>query len=98
MPWFTPASGKSGTLVNHHKTELLEEITKQFSLGTDNLMEDDKKYLLKCSITDLATTNGEQPEYGLLTSHIRAALQQGQGRQAFFTNKQSNSSVFGYSR
>ena len=73
MPWFTPASGKSGTLVNHHKTELLEEITKQFSLGTDNLMEDDKKYLLKCSITDLATTNGEQPEYGLLTSQIRAA-------------------------
>ena len=50
--------GKSGMLVCHHKTELLEEITKQISLGTDNLMEDNKKYLLKGSITDLATPNG----------------------------------------
>jgi hypothetical protein len=29
-------------LINLHKTELLEEIANQLSMGTDNLMEGDK--------------------------------------------------------
>ena len=32
----------SGMLINLHKTELLEEIANQLSMGLDNLMEDDK--------------------------------------------------------
>jgi hypothetical protein len=32
----------SGTLVNLHKSELLEEISNQLSMGAKNLMEDDK--------------------------------------------------------
>jgi hypothetical protein len=59
-----------GTLINLHKTKLLEEITNQLSMGAENLMEDDK-YLLKCNLSDLATTNGEQQEYWLLA--IKAA-------------------------
>ena len=38
----------SGTLINLHKTELLEEIANQLSMGAENLMEDDK-YLLECT-------------------------------------------------
>ncbi len=59
-----------GTLINLHKTELLEEIANQLSMGAENLMEDDK-YLLECNLLDLATTNGEQQEYWLLA--IKAA-------------------------
>ena len=38
----------SGMLINLHKTELLEEIANQLSMGAENLMEDDK-YLLECT-------------------------------------------------
>ncbi len=60
----------SGMIINLHKTELLEEIASQLSLGVDTLLEDDK-YLLKGNLMDLATTNGEQQEYQLLA--IKAA-------------------------
>ncbi len=62
----------SGTLINLHKTELLEEIANQLSMGAENLMEDDK-YLLECNLSNLTTTNGdgEQQEYWLLA--IKAA-------------------------
>jgi hypothetical protein len=60
----------SGTLINLHKTKLLEEIANQLSMEAENPMEDDK-YLLKCNFSDLATTNGEQQEYWLLA--IKAA-------------------------
>ena len=56
--------------MNLHKTELLEEIANQLSMGANNLMEDDK-YLLECNLLDLATTNGEEQEYWLLA--IKAA-------------------------
>jgi hypothetical protein len=56
----------SSTIINLHKNELLEEIANQLSMGAENLMEDDK-YLLECNHSDLATTNGEQQEYWLLT-------------------------------
>ncbi len=39
-------------------------------MGAENLMEDNK-YLLKCNLSDLATTNGEQQKYWLLA--IKAA-------------------------
>ena len=55
----------SGTLANLHKTELLEEIANQLSMGANNLMEDDK-YLLECNRLDLATTNDKEQEYWLL--------------------------------
>ncbi len=55
----------SGMPINLHKTKLLDEIANQLSMGAENLMEDDK-YLLKCNLADLATTNGEQQEYWLL--------------------------------
>ncbi len=64
----------SGIIINLHKTKLLEEIANQLSMGTENLMEDDK-YLLECSLLDLATTNGEQQEYWLLA--IKAARKAG---------------------
>jgi hypothetical protein len=60
----------SGTLINLHKTKLLEEIANQLSMGAENLMEDDK-YFLECNFLDLATTNSEQQEYWLLA--IKAA-------------------------
>jgi hypothetical protein len=60
----------SGTLINLHKTKLLEEIANQLLIGAENLMEDDK-YLLECNFSDLATTNSEQQEYWLLA--IKAA-------------------------
>jgi hypothetical protein len=49
----------TGTFVNQHKVELLEEITKQLLMGVESLMEDDK-YLLECNIPDIVTTNSEQ--------------------------------------
>ncbi len=55
----------SSTLVNQHKAELLEEITKQLSMGVESLMKDDK-FLVKCNLSDIATTNGKQQEYWLL--------------------------------
>jgi hypothetical protein len=60
----------TGTLVNQHKVELLEEITKQLSMGVESLMEDDK-YLPECNLSDIVTTNGKQQEYWLLA--IQAA-------------------------
>ena len=60
----------SNTLINLHKAKLLEEIANQLSMGAENLMEDDK-YLLKCNLSELAATNGEQQEYWLLA--IKAA-------------------------
>jgi hypothetical protein len=59
-----------GTLVSQRKAELLEEITKQLSLGAELLMEDDK-FLLECNLLDIVTTNGKQQEYWLLA--IQAA-------------------------
>jgi hypothetical protein len=59
-----------GTLINQHKAKLLEEITKQLSMGAESLMEDDK-FLLECNLSDIVLTNGEQQEYWLLT--IQAA-------------------------
>jgi hypothetical protein len=47
----------SSMLITLHKTELLEEISIQLSMGAENLM-DDNKYLLECNLLDLATTNG----------------------------------------
>jgi hypothetical protein len=47
------------TLVNQPKVELLEEITKQLSMGAESLMEDDK-YLLECNLSDIVTTNSKQ--------------------------------------
>jgi hypothetical protein len=55
--------------------ELLEEITKQLSMGAESLMEDDK-YLLECNFLDIVTTNSEQQEYWLLA--IQAAREAGQ--------------------
>jgi hypothetical protein len=69
----------SGTLVNLHKSELLEEISNQLSMGARTLMEDDK-YLLECNLLTLATSNGEEQEYWLLA--IKAA------RMACLINKQ----------
>jgi hypothetical protein len=60
----------SGTLVNQHKAELLEEITKQLSMGAESLIKDDK-YLLECNLLDIVMTNGKQQEYWLLA--IQAA-------------------------
>ncbi len=68
----------TGTLVNQHKAELLEEITKHLSMGAESLMEDDK-YLLECNFLDIVTTNGKQQEYWLLT--IQAAREVGQLRK-----------------
>jgi hypothetical protein len=65
----------TGTLLNQHKAELLEEITKQLSMGAESLMEDDK-YLLECNLSDIVTTNGEQQEYWLLA--IQAAQEASQ--------------------
>ncbi len=64
----------SGTIINLHKTKLLKEIANQLSMGTENLMEDNK-CLLKCNLLDLATTNREQQEYWLLA--IKAARKAG---------------------
>jgi hypothetical protein len=60
----------SGTLVNLHKSELLEEISNQLLMGAETLMEDDK-YLLECNLLTLATSNGKEQEYWLLA--IKAA-------------------------
>jgi hypothetical protein len=60
----------TGTLINQHKAKLLEEITKQLSMGAESLMEDDK-FLLECNLLDIISTNGEQQEYWLLA--IQAA-------------------------
>jgi hypothetical protein len=60
----------TGTLINQHKAKLLEEITKQLSMGAELLMEDDK-FLLECNLSDILSTNGEQQEYWLLA--IQAA-------------------------
>jgi hypothetical protein len=72
----------TGTLVNQHKAEILEEITNQLSLGAESLMED-VKFLLKCNLLDIVTTNGEQQEYWLLAiqaarvaGHIQTQAQQ----------------------
>jgi hypothetical protein len=59
-----------GTLINQHKAKLLEEITKQLSMGAESLMEDDK-FLLECNLLDIVSTNGKQQEYWLLA--IQAA-------------------------
>jgi hypothetical protein len=64
----------TGTLINQHKAEILEEITNQLSLGAELLMEDDK-FLLECNLLDIVTTNGEQQEYWLLA--IQAAQEAG---------------------
>jgi hypothetical protein len=64
----------SGTLINQHKAELLEEITKQLSMGAESLMEDNK-FLLECNLLDIVTTNGEQHKYWLLA--IKAAQEAG---------------------
>jgi hypothetical protein len=68
----------TGTLVNQHKAELLEEITKQLLMGAESLMEDDK-YLLECNLSNIVTTNGEQQEYWLLA--IQAAQEASQLRK-----------------
>jgi hypothetical protein len=68
----------TGTFVNQHKAELLEEITKQLSMGGESLMEDNK-YLLECIFLDIVTTNSEQKEYWLLA--IQAAQEAGQLRK-----------------
>jgi hypothetical protein len=65
----------SSTLVNQHKAELLEEITKQLSMGAESLMEDDK-YLLEGNLLDIVMTNGKQQEYWLLA--IQAAQEASQ--------------------
>ena len=62
-------------MVNQHKVALLEEIMGQLSQGAESLMEDDK-FLLKCNLSDIASTNGEQQEYWLLA--IQAARKVGQ--------------------
>ena len=64
----------TGTLVNQQKAEILEEITKQLSLGAELLMEYDK-FLLECNLSDIVTANGEQQEYWLLA--IQAAQEAG---------------------
>jgi hypothetical protein len=68
----------TGTLVDQHKAELLEEITKQLSMGAVSLMKDDK-YLLECNLLDFVTTNGKQQEYWLLA--IQAAREASQLRK-----------------
>ncbi len=60
----------TGTIINQHKAKLLEEITKQLSMGAELLMEDDK-FLLECNLLDIVSTNGKQQEYWLLA--IQAA-------------------------
>ncbi len=65
----------TGTLVNQHKTALLEEITKQLLMGAESLMEDDK-FLLECNLSDIVTTSSKQQEYWLLA--IQAAQKAGQ--------------------
>jgi hypothetical protein len=68
----------AGTLVNQYKAELLEEITKQLSMGAESLMEDNK-YLLECNLSNIVTTNGKQQEYWLLA--IQAAQEASQLRK-----------------
>jgi hypothetical protein len=80
----------TGTLVNQHKTALLEEITKQLLMGTESLMEDDK-FLLECNLSDIVTTSGKQQEYWLLA--IQAAQKAGQ-----LQAQQGNSNAPGYHR
>jgi hypothetical protein len=73
----------SGTLVNLHKSELLEEISNQLSMGAQTLMEDDK-YLLECNLSTLATSNGEEQEYWLLAikaTRMACLIQQQQAHQ-----------------
>ncbi len=65
----------TGTLINQHKAKLLEEITKQLSMGAELLMEDDK-FLLECNLSDIVSTNGEQQEYWLLA--VQAAREASQ--------------------
>jgi hypothetical protein len=60
----------SGTLVNFHKSELLDKISNQLLMGAKNLMEDDR-YLLECNLLTLGTSNGKEQEYWLLA--IKAA-------------------------
>ena len=60
----------SGTLVNRHKSDFLEEISNQLSMGAKDLMEDEK-YLLECNLLTLAKSNGKEQEYWLLA--IKAA-------------------------
>ena len=72
-----------GTLVNLHKSELLEEISNQLSMGAHTLMEDDK-YLLECNLSTLATSNGEDQEYWLLAikaARMACLIQQQQAHQ-----------------
>jgi hypothetical protein len=64
----------TGTLMNQHKAEILEEITKQLFLGAELLMEDNK-FLLEYNLLDIVTTNGKQQEYWLLA--IQAAREAG---------------------
>ena len=73
----------SGTLVNLHKSKLLEEISNQLSMGAQTLMEDDK-YLLECNLSTLATSNGEEQEYWLLAikaARMACLIQQQQAHQ-----------------
>jgi hypothetical protein len=72
----------TGTLINQHKAKLLEEITKQSSMGAELLMEDDK-FLLECNLLDIVSTNGEQQEYWLLAIQAtrEASRLQTQARQ-----------------
>jgi hypothetical protein len=81
----------SGMLITLHKTKLLKEIAKQLSMGAENLMEDDK-YLLECNLSDIATTNGEQQEYWLLTikaARMASLIQQQTTQQQCIANLQT---------
>ena len=73
----------SGNLVNLHKSELLEEISNQLSMGAENLMEDDR-YLLECNLSTLATSNGKEQKYWLLAvkaARLASLIQQQQAHQ-----------------
>ena len=79
-----------GTLVNQHKAKLLEEITKQLSMGADLLMEDDT-FLRECNLSDIVTTNDTQQEYWLLA--IQAARE---ASRLPYRLRRGNSNAFGY--
>jgi hypothetical protein len=75
-------------LITLNKTKLLEEIAKQLSTGAENLIEGNK-YLLECNLLDIATTNGEQQDYWLLTikaARMAGLIQQQTTQQQCITN------------
>jgi hypothetical protein len=77
----------SGTLVNLHKSELLEEISNHLLMGAKNLMEDDK-YLLECNFSTLATSNGKEQESWLpaiKTTRMACLIRQQQALQQGIT-------------